>query len=228
MLQSSFSNQVEVQISKRPRLMKDQTQQHAVPYEDPCAADNERGAAEHDDREVAGQGEEDEDEKEEEGKEEDKDKNENEDEDKEAGEKEGASEHDEKLPEYFAQAYEIGLALATTTGRFKMPTEFDVDALWKRLATPNLHMLAAVDDCEVRAMHEVFEEFTTLPIYRPGTTKKDSRFAHRQKTTNELQETWSDILSWRRKVEEYDDVPIKDPEKRTWLISGATTSKPTF
>ena len=34
-LQSSFSNQVEVQISKRPRLMKDQTQQHAVPYEEP-------------------------------------------------------------------------------------------------------------------------------------------------------------------------------------------------
>jgi hypothetical protein len=94
-LQSSFSNQVEVQISKRPRLMKDQTQQHAVPYEDPCAADNERGAAEHDDKEVAGQGEEDEDEEEEEGEEEDEDKDEDESEDKDDDEKEGASEHDE-------------------------------------------------------------------------------------------------------------------------------------
>ena len=82
MLQSSFSNQVEVQISKRPRLMKDQTQQHAVPYEDPCAADNERGAAEHDDKEVAGQGEEDEDEEEEEDEEEDEDKDEDENVDK--------------------------------------------------------------------------------------------------------------------------------------------------
>jgi hypothetical protein len=94
-LQSSFSNQVEVQISKRPRLMKDQTQQHAVPYEDPCAADNERGAAEHDDKEVAGQGEEDEDEEEEEDEEEDEDKDEDESEDKDDDEKEGASEHDE-------------------------------------------------------------------------------------------------------------------------------------
>ena len=82
MLQSSFSNQVEVQISKRPRLMKDQTQQHAVPYENPCAADNERGAAEHDDKEVAGQGEEDEDEEEEEDEEEDEDKDEDENVDK--------------------------------------------------------------------------------------------------------------------------------------------------
>ena len=81
MLQSSFSNQVEVQISKRPRLMKDRTQQHAVPYEDPCA-DNEIGAAEHDDREVAGQGEEDEDEEEEEDEEEDEDKDEDENVDK--------------------------------------------------------------------------------------------------------------------------------------------------
>ena len=58
--------------------MKDQTQQHAVPYEDPCAADNERGAAEHDDKEVAGQGEEDEDEEEveDEDQEEDEDKDE--------------------------------------------------------------------------------------------------------------------------------------------------------
>ena len=83
-LQSSFSNQVEVQISKRPRLMKDQTQQHAVPYENPCAADNERGAAEHDDREVAGQGEEDEGEEEveDEDQEEDEDKDEDENVDK--------------------------------------------------------------------------------------------------------------------------------------------------
>ena len=95
MLQSSFSNQVEVQISKRSWLTKDQTQQHAVPYEDPCAADNERGAAEHDDKEVAGQGEEDEDEEEEEDEEEDEDKDEDESEDKDDDEKEGASEHDE-------------------------------------------------------------------------------------------------------------------------------------
>ena len=61
----------------------------------PCAADNERGAAEHDDREVAGQGEEDEDEEEEEGEEEDEDKDEDESEDKDDDEKEGASEHDE-------------------------------------------------------------------------------------------------------------------------------------
>ena len=122
MLQSSFSNQVEVQISKRPRLMKDQTQQHAVPYEDPCAADNERGAAEHDDKEVAGQGEEDEDEEEEEDEEEDEDKDEDESEDKDDDEKEGASEHDEELPECFSQVYEIRLALATSTGRFEMPT----------------------------------------------------------------------------------------------------------
>ena len=86
---------VEMQINQRPRIMKDQKQQHAVPYEDPTATDNKRGAAEHDDKEVAGQGEEDEDEEEEEGEEEDEDKDEDESEDKDDDEKEGASEHDE-------------------------------------------------------------------------------------------------------------------------------------
>ena len=79
MLQSKLSNEVEMQISKRPRLMKDQTQQHAVPYEDPCV----------------GQGEEDEDEEEEEDEEEDEDKDEDESEDKDDDDEEGASEHDE-------------------------------------------------------------------------------------------------------------------------------------
>ena len=73
MLQSKLSNEVEMQISKRPRLTMDPTLQDAVPYED---------------KEVAGQGEEDEDEEEEEDEEEDKDKDDD--------EKEGASEHDER------------------------------------------------------------------------------------------------------------------------------------
>ena len=46
-LQSSFSNQVNIHISKRPRLMNYPIQQQAVSYEDPWESDNERGAAEH-------------------------------------------------------------------------------------------------------------------------------------------------------------------------------------
>ena len=61
-LQSKLSNEVEMQISKRPRLTLDPIQQDAVPYEDPWTTDDEGGAAEHDEKEVAGQGEEDKDE----------------------------------------------------------------------------------------------------------------------------------------------------------------------
>ena len=160
-LQSSLSNQVEMQISKRLRLSKEPIQHQAVPIEDPWTADNERGAAEHDNKEVAGQGEEDKDEEEDEDEEEDQDRDE--DEDKDDDEKEGASEHDERrghdddfepswarasedeeeaeegalehdeeLPEYFSQVFEIGLALASSTGLVQgigMPTDLDVDAM---------------------------------------------------------------------------------------------------
>ena len=73
-LQSKLSNEVEMQISKRPRLTLDPIQQDAVPYEDAWTTDDEGGAAEHDEKEVAGQGEEDEGEEEVEDKEEDEDK----------------------------------------------------------------------------------------------------------------------------------------------------------
>ena len=83
-LQSKLSNEVEMQISKRPRLTLDPIQQDAVPYEDAWTTDDEGGAAEHDEKEVAGQGEEDEGEEEveDEDQEEDEDKDEDENVDK--------------------------------------------------------------------------------------------------------------------------------------------------
>ena len=49
-LQSKLSNEVEMQISKRPRLTLDPIQQDAVPYEDAWTTDDEGGAAEHDEK----------------------------------------------------------------------------------------------------------------------------------------------------------------------------------
>ena len=66
---------------------------------------------------------------------------------------------------------------------------------------------------------DAFNEFTTIPIYKEGTTQRDKRFAPRVKTPQELQDSWQTILYYRRMVQEHDDVPIENSEDRKWLCN---------
>ena len=72
---------------------------------------------------------------------------------------------------------------------------------------------------DVRDVVECFKGFFTIPVYKEGTTQRDNRYACVNKTPEQLQESWETILYYRRMVQEHDDVPIEDPDDRTWLIN---------